>query len=283
MIQHPGMEDQTQAQVPAQEKLVLPAPPDETPRPYFYADSMNARIAPGQLIRQRTPPPPKGTGAKLAYYWRKDPAYKVFMLAVAVAVVAGLVFVSLASAALLGKPLFGTSTYTQNPPTSTVPTGTVDARPSFPTPGGGKGGTQTSQPPAQSTPSLGSTPTVGVTSTPGPGTTPTGQPGTLTVQITSFSPAVVNGKRTNITVATNAQGVTVTLQIRANIQPRNTTAGPQITNTNGVAVISWFVLYYGFGSKTATATIVAVAVDQSGQQAVSAPVTVQIVMVGIVP
>src|SRR5690349_4454269 len=113
MLNHPDMEEQ--APVPAPEKVVLPAQPGShqmpggldalrAPRP--STDPFNAQIAPAQLIRPMTHPSPKGLLPKLAYYWRKDPAYKVFVLAVGMVVLASVVFVSMASAAWLGRPFF---------------------------------------------------------------------------------------------------------------------------------------------------------------------------------
>lgn len=254
-------------------KLVLPAPPDEELR--TASGQPGVQIYPGQLIRQKTTPAPRGVLPKLAYYWGKDPAYKVFIIAMVMVVLAGAVFVSLAGSAFLGKSLFSDS-FPQNPPTVVAPGGTLDLRPKFPTPSGGNGSGQTSQPPAQSTPSLGSTPT----DNPGPTGQPsptTGPGGGLTVQITNYSPFVINHTQVNIDVATNQPGVMVWLLIRYNNQGFRSIVGPQTTDANGNTTLTWLVSDSGFGRKGSSAVLTAVAADSNGQRVFSSPVTVQII------
>jgi hypothetical protein len=251
----------TQEQEPQPGKLVLPTPPVDEQR--MYHGGQKAQLRPEQLIRNRTQPAPQGAGAKLAYYWRKDPAYKVLMIAMAMVLIAGLIFVSLASAAFLGNPNIFASSSSQNIPRGANPTGTVDLHPGFPTPGGGNGSNQSSQPPMQSTPALQPTtdqqsPTAG---------------GTLTVQITNYPQTVTNGSRANVDVNTSEPGVSVILMIRYS-QGGRTTAGPQTTDSNGNATIPWFV--FVFGQRNIQATIYAVATDQNGQRAKSQTVQVQI-------
>lgn len=290
MLNHPDMEEQSP--VPAPGKLVLPAQADapdsqhapgglhtlRAPRP--SPDPFNAQIAPAQLIRPKAAPSPKGLLPKLAYYWRKDPAYKVFMLAVVMVVLAGVVFVSMASAAWLGRPFFSGS-YSQTPPASVVPGGTVDLRPTFSAPGGGKGSGQSSQPPVQSTPVLRSTPSGDGSPSPQPSPTQPGQGGNLTAQITDFSPVVANGSRAFVSVSTNEPGVTVTLYISSNVSPHFRTAGPQVTDGNGNVTISWFAYYAGFARRTATLSVTAIATDQNGQRTSSSPVTIQVLLQGL--
>src|SRR6516164_10028324 len=141
----------TQEQKPQSGKLVLPAPLTEEQQMY-YGGQM-AQLRPEQLIRQ-VQPVPKGLKARLAFYWHKDPAYKVLMIAMAMVLVAGIIFVSLASAAFLNNSnLFASSYRPQAIPKGANPTGTVNLRPTFPAPGGGNGtNQQSSQPPAQPTP-----------------------------------------------------------------------------------------------------------------------------------
>jgi hypothetical protein len=261
--------------VPPAGKLLLPAPPDEELR------ASRGQIHPGQLIRQKMTPAPKGALAKLVYYWRKDPAYKVFMIAMVMVALAGILLASLAGNALLGKSFLGNS-FPQNPAAGVVPGSTVDLRPSFPTPGGGNGSGKSSQPPVQSTPTLKSTPTSGPSPTAPPSPTASPGPGgALTVQITSYSSIVLNGSRTNVTVTTNQPGVTVWLQIRYNVQPFKASAGPQTTDANGNATLSWLVAVSSFGHRSAQATVIAVAMDQNGQSVFSSPVTIQIVSFGV--
>lgn len=261
MINNPDTEDQ----VP-RGRLVLPAPPGETQR--MYGDIQRTRLQTEQLIRRQAHAAPQGTVAKLAYYWRKDSAYKVLFIAIAMVLVAGIVFVSLASAAFLGNS--NSSSSSQNPPVVARPTGAVDLRPTFPNPGGGKGGHQSSQPPLYQTPALQPT---NSTAQPSP-TSNNG--GTLTVQITNIPQQVANGQRVNVSVNTSEPGASVALVVRYNVQPYRASAGPQTTDGGGNATISWFVLVYSIGQKNVQATVYAVATDQNGQQAMSQVATVQI-------
>src|SRR5215469_6215319 len=148
MINNPD----TQERAPQSGKLVLPVPPQEEQRAHS-----GTQLRPERLILRRAQPAPKGTISKLTYYWRKDPAYKVLIIALAMVVIAGAVFVSLASAAFSGNPNSSASSVSQNPPPPAKATGTVDLRPTFPNPGGGNGTNQSSQPPLYQTPSLPST------------------------------------------------------------------------------------------------------------------------------
>jgi hypothetical protein len=259
----------TQRQKPQPEKLVLPAQPDEAQQSYKVGQT--SQIQPEQLIRYRPQPAPKGAVAKLIYYWRKDPAYKVLIIAMVVVLLAGVAFVSLASAAFIGNANFFTSRSSQNPPIGANPTGTVDLRPSFPTPGGGSGSNQSSQPPYQQTPGL--QPTTNPTSVPSP--TPDNG-GTLTVQITDIPSQVANGSRVPVSVNTGEPGASVVLVIRYNVQPYRATAGPQISDSDGNATLSWFVFVLGLRQKSVEATVYAVATDQNGQRATSQAVTVQV-------
>lgn len=258
MINNPDMQEPT----PQSGKLVLPAPPKEEQR---------TQLRPEQLILRRTQPAPKGTVSKLTYYWRKDPAYKVLIIALAMVLIAGVVFVSLASATFFGNQNLFASSLSQNPPPAPKPTGTVDLRPTFANPGGGNGTTQSSQPPLYQTPSLPSTtPTAQSSPTPGNGG------GTLTVQITSIPPVVNNGTSVYVSVNASEPGASVLLEIRYNVQPSRATAGPQTTDGGGNATIPWLVFVYGFKQRTVQATVYAVATDQNGQQARSQDVNVQV-------
>lgn len=264
MINQPDM----QKQEPQSGKLVLPGPPPQEQQ--MYNGSQKAQLRPEQLRCPWVQPAPKDTLARLAYYWRKDPAYKVLMIAMVLVLLAGIVFVSLASAAFLGNSnLFASSSsLPQNPPTGVNPTGTVDLRPSFPTPGGGNGSNQSSQPPMQQTPALQST----------ANTNPNN--GTLTAQLTVIPSPVVNGTTVDVGVNTGEPGASVQLVIRYNVQPFRATMGPQIADSNGNATIPWFVSAFSFRQKPVQATVVAIATDQNGQQAKSQPTTVQVLTNG---
>src|SRR5215471_580827 len=106
MINQPG----TQEQKSQSEKTVLPAPPAEEQQMYYGGQMANFR--PEQLMRRPSQPAPTSVGARLAFYWHKDPAYKVLMIAMTMVLVAGVIFVSLASAAFLGNSNFFASNYT---------------------------------------------------------------------------------------------------------------------------------------------------------------------------
>ena len=263
----------TQEQKPQSGKLVLPAPPAEEQQMY-YGDQ-KAQLRPEQLIRRQIQPAPKDVGARIAFYWRKDPAYKVLMIAISMIIIAGILFVSLASAAFKGNSNFlaSTSSSPQAIPKGANPTGTVDLHPAFPNPGGGSGSNQSSQPPMQTTPVLQPTSTVRSSPTPDGG-------GTLFIQITSIPQTVSNDSNVNVRVNTNEPGVTVQLVIRYSTQNR-TTAGPQITGNDGNATIPWFVFANGFGKKSVQAFVNAIATDQNGNQAKSQTVTVQVLTRGM--
>lgn len=252
------------------EKLVLPAP--RAGEEHQYYGGQMAQLHPEQLIRPQTEPAPRGIGARLAFYWHKDPAYKVLMIAMTMVLIAGIIFVSLASAAFLGNSNFLAST-SSTPlaiPKGSNPTGTVNLRPTFPAPGGGSGSNQNSQPPVQSTPALKPTnPTGQPSPTPGGG-------GTLTVQFTNIPQHIMNGSFVGVGVNTSEPGVGVILVIRYSTQGGRSTAGPQTTDSNGNATIPWYVFTFGFGQKNVQAFVYALATDQNGQTARSQTVTVQI-------
>jgi hypothetical protein len=266
MLNHPDTEPPT----PSSGKLVLPEPSDEEQR--VASGQQRAQINPGLLIHQTTPPAPAKVLPKLVWYWRKDPAYKVFMIAIATVVVASLVFVSLVSAALFGHSSPGTSL--SQTPGKVTPGGTVDLHPTFPKPTGGNGSSQSSQPPAQSTPVVGpgDTPTAGPTVTTQPG-------GPLTIQITGYPSAVSNGSRVEITVNTNQPGIQVYLEIQYNhAQPAHTNAGPGTTDANGNVTIPWSVSVFSYSRKHVQATLTAIGTDQNGQQVHSDPVVIQVML-----
>src|SRR5260370_25206587 len=98
MINQPDM----QSQDPRSGKLVLPPPPPEQQR--MYNGGQQGHLRPEHFIRPRTGLAPKSTLARLAYYWQKDPAYKVLMVANVVGLLAGIGFGLLAFAPFLGDP-----------------------------------------------------------------------------------------------------------------------------------------------------------------------------------
>ena len=271
MINQPDIQEQ-EAQ---SQKLILPTPPAEQQQMYY--GSQMAQIRPEQLIRPQTESTPAGMKARLAFYWHKDPAYKVLMIAMTMVLIAGVVFVSLASAAFLGNSNLFSSSYTpQAIPKGSDPTGIANPRPTFAPPGGGSGtNQQSSLPPTQPTPALQATnPTDQQTPTPGAG-------GTLNVQFTNIPSQVTNGSYVSVGVNTGEPGATVKLVIRYSGQGGQTTEGPVISDSNGDATIPWFVFTYTAGRKNAQADVYAVATDQNGQSSRSQTVTVLVLRSGM--
>ena len=260
MLNHPD----TELPAPSSSKLVLPDLSDEEQR--VSSGQQRAQFNPNLLIRQKTPPAPEKVLPKLAWYWRKDPAYKVFMIALAMVVLASIVLVSLVSASIFGRSSSSVS-YSSTPPAKVVPNGPVDLHPAFPTPNGGNGTGVSSQPPTQNTPSIGSQPTATV------------QPGgQLTLQIVNYPATVMNNSRVDITVSTNQPGVLVYLQIHYNAQPARANAGPGTTDGTGSVTIPWSVFVFSFNRKNVQATLTAIATDQNGQQVSSNPVVIQVLL-----
>ncbi|HJT58562.1 MAG TPA: hypothetical protein VJ761_18790 [Ktedonobacteraceae bacterium] len=267
--------------VDIQPQLVLPAPPD-TEQPVLsgkhpvptYSGKYPARIRPEQLIRPTSAPPPKGGPVvKLGYFWRKDPAYKAFIIAIAFVMIAAIFFVSLAAIALQGNSGSpGNNSLSQNPSGGPSPTSTVDLQPAFPTPGGANGSTASSQPPPQKTPVLQQTPSPAPDPNPGPG-------GPLTVQITNLPSRVFNNSRLNVSVSTGEGGVSVRLVVRYSTFPFAYQSSTRVTGPQGNVNLSWLVNVFG-GGRNVTATVVAVATDQNGHTARSTPMTVQIIRGG---
>ncbi len=274
MINHPDMHEPATPQ----QKLVLPAVPVAQPPPDVYSDPRinvtgvytNPRMqAPPEMLSQHNAPLPRSPLAKVVYFWRKDPAYKVLMIAVAMVVIAGLLLTTFVTSMVL-HGFSAASPVVQNPVATTQPVGTVDNRPAFPTPGGGTGSTVTSQPPLQSTPILQPT-TPPIQPTPSPPVS-----GTLSVQIVSIPNHVRNNAVVDVGISTNEANISVSLVILYSSLPYRGTAGPVTTDNNGSANIRWFVFVNAFNNRGATASVYAVARDQNGQFVRSQPVAVQI-------
>jgi hypothetical protein len=256
-------------------KLILPAIPDEDSSVTSGGRSgrlYGASAQYQQLKRPVTTSVPAKPLAKLRYFWGKDPAYKVLMIAIGVVAVAGLVSLSLVSLALVHNPnLFGFGNTAQTAPAAASPVGTVDLRPSFPTPSGGKGSTSSSQPVVQGTPVI--VPTVT------PQLSPTPSSGTLTIQILSIPNRAQNHTVVNVLISTSEPNVTAWLYIQYTTYPYISRAGPVTTDGNGNATIPWSVNLFFVNAHT-RATVHAIARDQNGQQAQSSFFTVQITSVG---
>jgi hypothetical protein len=203
----------------------------------------------------------------LRYFWGKDPAYKVLVIAISAVVIAGILLLSLVSNTLLhNTKLFAMgNSFSQNPPTAVTPIGTIDAHPTFPPPGGGTGSSTSSQPPAQSTPVL--QPTVDSTSTTG---------GQLTVSISGVPGRVQNNSVVSVSINTSEPNVTVELMVRYTAAPYRYTSGEYTTDGGGNATINWSVSVFTFGRHT-QATVYAVAIDQNGQQAQAQSISVEVI------
>jgi hypothetical protein len=265
-------------------KLILPAPEDESfdiaapdsgEYPLMDTDAkIDTRLRRSQSLRyvsSSLQPPPKQPLRRLGFFWRKDPAYKVLLIAVTCVLLAGLALATLATRAFLQNPNFlhNFASSSQQVSTNVTPGGTVDLKPTFAVPNGGFGSTSSSQPP-QSTPYIQPT-----NPAPQPQPSPSPAPSQLSVQITSIPTSVRNNSIVAVQVNTSEPNVTVVLNIVYNVIPYRSTAGPRTTGNKGYAMIPWNVVVYLFG-RHAQAVIVAVATDQNGNTAQSQPVTVQI-------
>lgn len=241
-------------------KLVLPAPPDEG----LYRQHFSSP-RPVSPIYQPTSTASHGLFTRLYQRWRKEPAYMVLSLAIALVVIAALTFVVLGARTFLNGsngPAW-TNAMTQHPAAPTV-AGTVDNKPSFATPASNKGSNHTSQPTGAPPPNLQPT-----------STQPSDQ-GTLNIQIVSIPNVVNNNTRVHVVVQTSEPGVTVRLQVTYDAAPFYYTSSNHTTDGGGNATISWTVRILSAGGNGAQATVVATAIDQNGQQATSQPVTVMV-------
>jgi len=267
MINQP---DSPQEPRPLSGKLILRAYPEEE---YQRASRplQAFPVRPEQLIQHQAPPLPPSPLAKLRYFWGKDPAYKVLMVAIGTVFIAGLLVLSLVSTLLLRNTNFFATgnSLSQTPPKAVVPTGTVDVHPTFPPPGGATGSGTTSQPPPQTTPIL--QPTVGGTPTTQP--TPGGQ---LTVQISNVPGRVQNNSAVVVMVTTSEPNAMVTLYVTYTAPPYHYSSSSHVTDGNGNGTIYWMVNVFMFG-RHSQATVYAVATDQNGQRALAQSVTVQVV------
>lgn len=270
MIHHP---DSQQEPHPLSGKLVLPAISDEEYMNLRASRPLQAfPVRPEQLILHTTPPPPSNPLAKLRYFWSKDSAYKVLMIAIGTVLIAGMLSLSLVSASFLRNvgSFAGGNSLSQTPPKAVVPTGTVVVHPTFPPPGGGSGSGTSSQPPTQTTPVLQAT--QGDTSTP----QPTPGNGQLTIQINGVPSHVQDYSTIPVSITTSEPNATVNLYVVYNAPPYRYLSTSSTTDGNGNATISWTVNVFMVG-RHAQAVVYAVATDQNGQRAQAQPVSVQVV------
>jgi hypothetical protein len=241
-------------------KLVLPAPVDEGPYQRRYSSPLlDSRTS------QQTSVTSPGLFARFFQLVRRDPAYAVLALGIALVIFASCVFLVLGANLMLNGNSSTTwnSAQTQHPSVPT-PSGTVDNNPSFPTPATRNGSNQSSQPTA-----AGPTPVL----QPSP-SQPTDQ-GTLTVQITSVPSVVNNNSHVLVGVQTSEPGVTIRLQVTYNATPFFYSSTGQ-TGSAGDGTLSWNIRVRAAFGNSARATLIVFATDQNGQQATSQPVTVMI-------
>ncbi len=257
-------------------KLILPGYPQTPSNPVGVPQPQNfatPKEQPGSYFH--TPPvaPPPISRDKNA--WRKDPAYQVLIVAIALVIIASIVFAIFTSNIIGQISLVGQySTIPQTAPTNTVQ-GTVDLHPTFPTPSGGNGSTTSSQPQIPPTPVLHPTGTPALTPT-AQATTPIGQGGPLTLQISNIPSQVSNNSNVAVSVTANESGVSVRLYVTYNAFPNFYSSGTQITDSNGNATLSWHVRVSGRNQNGVIAHVVAVGQDQNGKQASSQTVTVML-------
>ncbi len=256
---------------PGQSKLVIPAYFDEQQHGNM---DQTLRVKPRQITQtQRFTPrtsahPSTNSSTRLPSSWSKDPARKVLIIATIALILSAIIFIGLASTLFLQNSNVLTQDNTASQDASSNVSGTVDLHPAFPTPNGGSGGSTSSQPSAYPTPTLDSNlPADGLQ-------TPISGP--LTVQIMEIPFVVSNGSTVSVGVITNEPGVEVTIDVRYRPSGRNYQSEPRLTSSNGYATLPWRVQVHQDGFGMTTATVNAVATDQNGQRAVSAPRTIQI-------
>lgn len=248
-------------------KLILPPYPGQQPSPAPHEQMTTADS--GQFLPRNLSTPTNHFG-KLWHLVRKDPAYRFLLVAVLLVFISSIVFVSFASSMFFAP---AQSSLTTGPAGTTV-SGTVDLRPTFAPPHGGQGSTTSSQPPKSATPSLANLPTAPPTQP----TVPAG--GALSVQIAGLPPQVFNNTNVQVFVMTNEPGASVRLIVQYNVAPGVFTSGTQTTDGAGTASLTWRIRLLGKRNVN-TARVTAVAQDQNGQQAISQPVTVEVVSAGL--
>lgn len=281
------MHDIEEQDTPAySDKLVLPTPKDTTMEMDTATNNTDAyqrigRVRTEGLVRSDpVSPPPNHPVRRLLYFWHKDPAYKVLLVAVTCVLLGGLVLSTLATRAFIQNAYFLSSSASpsQTPPTNVTPGGTVDLKPTFAPPRGGLGSTSSSQPP-QSNPVTQNNPVTQPTNPPIQ-PSPTPPPTQLTVQITSIPPRVQNNSIVYVGVNTSEPYVEVQLNIVYNVPPYRSFSGLRYTGGRGNTNFTWPVSVF-LGGRQAQAVITVIAKDQNGQSAQSSPATVEIIGNGL--
>lgn len=255
-----------QGQPPEQPKLVLPGLPEDLRDPGAY--TQRYYIHPDQ-IRLRPPSRLGHPFAGLARLWRRDPAYKVLMVAAGMVLVAGIIF-TIFLVSMLAQA--ATPTNTASTTITTPPKATTVSQPTFPTPSGGNGNKSSSQPPKSGTPVV--LPTLTPASTPTPTTQPVQQ--TLNPQIVSIPQQVHSNTTVPVTISVGQPAIAVRLQVTYDQAPNTNTSGPLTTDANGNVTLNWHVTVLSF-KQHLVARVTAFATNQDGQQMQSPTVSVAVV------
>jgi hypothetical protein len=208
-----------------------------------------------------------GYRATMPTHRRADPVYRFLYLSIALVITACIILL-----VLVGPAVANMLSHAQFSSTPTGSAGGLNPQPTFPTPGGGQGSTQSSQPTVSPVPTLLPTPTVLASPTLTPVATSTGQ---LTVQIISVPQFVSNNSTVMVGVTTSQSSATVQLVVSYNAFPYLYSSPKEFTDTNGFASIPWHVQVIPHG-QFVVARLYVVARSQDGQQALSPEVTVQI-------
>lgn len=191
--------------------------------------------------------------AKLKWFWRKDLASKVFLVTMAVLLVASVLFAFSASTIL--SQMFPRPVQHLNMQPNDEPkvNGTVDLHPTFSVTYGSKGTNTSSLPPKSGT----------VATTSG---TPTGGD----VQIVDIPDQVSDGDTVHVTVS-GQPGTTVKLAIQYNIDPYYDDSDSRTIDSDGKVTLTWDVNVSFHGKDSGEAQVTAV--SNSGQ---SGTVTVEV-------
>jgi hypothetical protein len=264
---HPNLPGQDQP--PVSQKLILPGIHSEQQQPGAY--TQRVFVHPDQL-RPQVPATSTNLLSKLGALWRADPAYKVLIIATSMVLIAGIIFATFLFNTFAQS---ATSTPKGATPVVTVPTApktSANLPPTFPTPSGGQGSTQSSSQPPKSAPVV--LPTL-TSSDPNQQPTQPPQSQNLQLQITDSPQQVHNNSDVPITVMVNQPGVSVQLQVSFDNSIITNTVGPQQTDDNGNATLNWHVSNISF-KRNFVARITAYATDQNGQQVSSQTISVQV-------
>ena len=98
----------------------------------------------------------------------------------------------------------------------------------------------------------------------------------LTLQMVSPPNDVTNNSTVIVNVTANEPGVTAILHVSYNVPPNIYDSGMQVTDSQGNAALVWQVQVSKLKHGHTTATVTVSGVDQSGQQAQSASISVNI-------